>query len=221
MRYIVLSFDDGTIYDKRFIDILNKYNVTCSFNLNSGLDDFVWYYEENKPIRRLKLKDNVSLYDRHEICSHSFSHPHMTQLNKEGIINEVKKDIETLKQTYKRNIDTFAFPFEDYNDEVIDIIRENTNIKNIRISKLDDSYMPKDRYHIHLNAFYDEENIYEKIEKFSKNNLKNSLFVIVGHSYEFEVKNDWDKIEKLIKYLSELKDVKIVSIKDAIDNIFA
>jgi len=46
MRYVVLTFDDGTIYDKRFIEILNKYNIPCSFNLNSGLDDFIWYFNQ-------------------------------------------------------------------------------------------------------------------------------------------------------------------------------
>ena len=55
MRYVVLTFDDGTIYDQRFIELLNKYNLPCSFNLNAGLDDFIWYYDNDKPIQRLKL----------------------------------------------------------------------------------------------------------------------------------------------------------------------
>ena len=54
MKIVSLSFDDGTIYDKRFIDLLNKYGLRATFNLNSGLKDFIWYYED-KPIRRLNL----------------------------------------------------------------------------------------------------------------------------------------------------------------------
>lgn len=45
-KYFLLSFDDGTIYDRRFVELLNKYNIRGTFNLNSGLEDFVWYYEE-------------------------------------------------------------------------------------------------------------------------------------------------------------------------------
>lgn len=41
-KIFLLSFDDGTIYDKRFVELLNKYNIPCTFNLNSGLEDFVW-----------------------------------------------------------------------------------------------------------------------------------------------------------------------------------
>ena len=73
---------------------------------------------------------------------------------------------------------------------------------------------------MHINAFYDDIDIYKKLELFSKNNLMNSMFVIVGHSYEFEVKNDWEKIENLLKYISNLKDCETYKMKDAINLIF-
>ena len=44
MKIVCLSFDDGTIYDLRFIELLNKYNLKASLNLNSELNDFVWNY---------------------------------------------------------------------------------------------------------------------------------------------------------------------------------
>lgn len=220
MRYVVLTFDDGTIYDQRFIEILNKYDLPCSFNLNSGLDDFVWYYNDEKEIKRLKLDNHISLYDNHEICSHSYTHPHFTSLSKEEIIKQVNDDIMRLEKIFNREIKTFAFPFMDYNEEIIDIIKQNTKIENIRISKLSNDYLPIDRFHIHLNAFYDDEDIYQKLDEYSLNKMENSLFTIVGHSYEFEVNDDWSKIEKLVKYLKENKHIKVVSIEEAINNIY-
>ena len=71
-----------------------------------------------------------------------------------------------------------------------------------------------------MNAFYDDYDIYKKLEEYSKNNLENSLFTIVGHSYEFEVKNDWDKIENLLKYLSSNKDIIVTTLEEAINNIY-
>ena len=59
MKIVCLSFDDGTIYDLKFIELLNKYNLKASLNLNSELNDFVWYYED-KPIKRLDLSTNVN-----------------------------------------------------------------------------------------------------------------------------------------------------------------
>lgn len=43
--------------------------------------------------------------------------------------------------------------------------------------------MPSDRYHIHINALYDDKDIYQKLEQFKNNNLDNSLFVIAEHAY--------------------------------------
>ena len=37
MKYFTMSFDDGTIQDRRFVKILNNYGLKCTFNLNSGL----------------------------------------------------------------------------------------------------------------------------------------------------------------------------------------
>ena len=56
MKIVSLSFDDGTIYDLRFIELLNKYKLKASLNLNSGLEDFIWYYGDH-PIKRLRLNE--------------------------------------------------------------------------------------------------------------------------------------------------------------------
>ena len=58
MKYFIFSIDDGTVYDKKVIEIFNKYNIKATFNLNSGLDNFVWYLGE-KPIHRLNLQECI------------------------------------------------------------------------------------------------------------------------------------------------------------------
>ena len=57
-KIFLLSFDDGTVWDKRFVELLNRYGMPCTFNLNSGLEDFVWEFE-GKPVQRQKLADTV------------------------------------------------------------------------------------------------------------------------------------------------------------------
>ena len=79
MKYFVLSFDDGTVHDKRFVELLNKYQIKCTFNLNSGLEDFVWEFEGN-PVVRQHLADTVEQYQDHEIASHSLTHSRLEQL---------------------------------------------------------------------------------------------------------------------------------------------
>ena len=61
-KILLLSFDDGTIYDKRFVQLLNKYGIKATFNLNSGLEDFIWHYEDRFPIHRQILADTLRQY---------------------------------------------------------------------------------------------------------------------------------------------------------------
>lgn len=219
MKIVSLSFDDGTIYDLRFIELLNKYNIRATLNLNSELENFVWYFGDT-PIERLKLNEVVEKYDGHEVCSHSLTHPYFSSLSKEEIIRQVKEDCENLSKIFNRDINAFAFPFHDQTEEHIQILKENLNLNYIRYSYFEESYLPKDRYHIPLNALYNDNDLYEKLEKFKNNDLDNSLFVIAGHSYEFEVRNEWDRIEGLLKYLSSNKDIVVLPLIDAINVIF-
>lgn len=220
MKIICLSFDDGTIYDLKFIQLLNKYNLKATFNLNSGIEDFVWYYKNEQPIKRLKLKNVVDKYNGHEVASHSLTHPYFSSLSKEQAIKEVNEDVNNLSNIFGYKIEGFAFPFHDQTEENIITIKDNVNLSYIRYSALKDDYVPLDCYHIHLNALYDDKDIYNKLEQFKNNNLDVSLFVIAGHSYEFEVKNDWKKIEKLLSFLSKEEGLTVLTMKEAVKVLF-
>lgn len=219
MKIVSLSFDDGTIYDLKFIELLNKYNLKATLNLNSGLDNFVWHFGDS-PIERLKLSEVVDKYNNHEVCSHSLTHPYFSSLNKDEVIRQVKEDCNNLSKIFNRDVNAFAFPFHDQTEEHIKILKDNLNLNYIRYSYFEESYIPKDRYHIPLNALYNDNDLYEKLEKFKNNNLDNSLFVIAGHSYEFQVRNEWERIEELLKYLSLNKELVVLPLIQAIEIIF-
>ena len=219
MKIVCLSFDDGTIYDERFIKLLNKYNLKATFNLNSGLKDFVWYYD-NRPIKRLDLEANKGLYKGHEVASHSVTHPYFSSLSKEEVIKEVQDDIDNLNAIFDNEVSGFAFPFHDQTEDNINTVKDNIKLDYIRYSFLTNEYLPKDRYHIPINALYDDEDIYTRLEEFKNNPLDNSLFLIAGHAYEFEMKNDWCKIEKLLLYLSDDKIIKVMTVKEAVNVLF-
>lgn len=219
MKIVCLSFDDGTIYDLRFIKLLNKYNLKASLNLNSELNDFVWYYED-KPIKRLDLSKVKDSYNGHEVASHSLTHPYFSSLEEKEVIRQVKEDMNNLSNIFGYKVDGFAFPFHDQTEDHIQILKNNIELSYIRYSYLDHSGIHQDKYHIHINALYDDEDIYEQLEIFKKENDEHNLFVIAGHAYEFEVKNDWDKIEKLLIYLSRDQDIKVLTLKEAVSILF-
>lgn len=219
MKIVSLSFDDGTVYDLRFIQLLNKYNLKATLNLNSELADFVWYYGEH-PIERLDLEKHKSAYDGHEVAAHSLTHPYFSSLTREEAIRQVRDDVENLSRIFGYRVEGFAFPFHDQTEENITTIKENVDLAYIRYSCLDHSGKHKDAHHIHINAIYDDEDIYERLEEFKAEKNENSLFVIAGHAYEFEVKNDWGKIEKLLAYLHSDEKIVVLPLCDAVKHIF-
>ena len=99
-KILLLSFDDGTIYDKRFVELLNRYGIPATFNLNSGLEDFVWHFEDKFPIRRQILADTVQQYRRHEVASHTLHHHWLNTLTPPQLSREVGDDCAALKQLF-------------------------------------------------------------------------------------------------------------------------
>ncbi len=199
-KIFLLSFDDGTVYDKRFVDLLNKYNVKCTFNLNSGLEDFVWQYEDRFPIRRQILKDTVEQYRGHEIASHTAHHHWLNTLTLPQLHREVEADCDALKTLFGLEEIGFGVPFSVCEERENRIIRKY--VRYIRLSEISDSFaLPADPYHIPIHGLYNDPDIREKIARFAENQLPVSLFVLAGHSYEFEVLDHWDYMEELLQYI--------------------
>ena len=200
-KYFLLSFDDGTVYDRRFVELLNRYGIKGTFNLNSGLEDFVWYYEDRFPVRRQILSDIGDLYRGHEIASHSLHHHWLNTLTPPQISREIGEDCENLKRCFGMTEIGFGVPFTACNEREIKIIRKFA--RYIRLSVFAETFaLPGDPYHIPIHALYNDGDIREKIAKFAECDLENALFVMAGHSYELEVLQHWEYMEELLAYIS-------------------
>ena len=198
-KIFLLSFDDGTIYDKGFVALLNRHQIPCTFNLNSGLEDFVWEFE-GKPVRRQILSETVEQYRGHEIASHSLHHPWLTSLDEEALRREVGEDCENLKAIFGVEELGFGVPFTACGDREVGVIAPY--VRYIRLSEFrDDFTLPEDPYHIPIHGLYNQPDIYDRIYQFSKCKLPVALFVLAGHSYEFEFLNQWEYMEKLLQYI--------------------
>ncbi|MCR5505936.1 MAG: polysaccharide deacetylase family protein [Bacilli bacterium] len=214
MKYFIFSIDDGTIFDEKVLQILNRFGFKGTFNLNSGMDDFVWY-NEGREVRRFILKDHIDLYKNHDIASHSFYHPHMTSLDDQGVYEQVNNDIHNLKEIFHREVNTFAFPFEDYDERCINIIKNIEGIKLIRLSALDRSFkMPNDPYHVKITSWNIDEALY-LIDEFIKNK-EAELFIFVSHAYDFEFANAYEKLEALCQKIKSVENIEVITMSDLI-----
>ena len=200
-KYFLLSFDDGTVYDKRFVELLNRYGIRGTFNLNSGLEDYIWYYEDKFPIRRQILSETTEQYRSHEIASHSLHHHWLNTLTPPQISREIGEDCTVLKNIFGLREIGFGVPFTACTEREIKLIRKYA--RYIRLSEFAENYaLPLDPYHIPIHALYNDESIREKITRFAESDLENALFVMAGHSYELEVLDHWGYMEELLAFIS-------------------
>ena len=83
MKAVTFSYDDGVTQDIRLIEILDKYGLKCTFNLNSellGMDGSL--DREGVRVSHVKNKPSevASIYKNHEVAVHTLTHPNLTEL---------------------------------------------------------------------------------------------------------------------------------------------
>ena len=201
-KIFLLSFDDGTIWDRRLVGLLNRYGIKGTFNLNSGLEDFVWYYEDRFPVRRQILSEIGNLYEGHEIASHSLHHHRLDSLTPPQLRREVEEDARRLKQEFGLEEIGFGVPFTFCNHREVKIIRKL--VRYIRLSEFSDSFaLPADEYHIPIHGLYNDPDIRQKLAGFAECDLSVSVFVMAGHSYELEALGRWEYMEELLKLVKQ------------------
>lgn len=204
LKVLTMSYDDGVVQDIRLIDIMNKYGLKGTFNINSGL-----YLEENahrdKFYGRMKLSEAKSLYinSGHEVAIHGLSHLFLEKLDSAEIIYEITEDKKNIEKEYGIIARGMAYPFGTYNDLVVDIL-EKCHISYSRTTRATGSFcFPENWLELHPTCHHNYEGLEELtksfIEKGSKwNNCE--MFYLWGHSYEFDNNDNWDVIEKFAEY---------------------
>ena len=208
-KALTLSYDDGTVFDKHLIEILDKYGLLCTFNISFGR-----YHPEdgeNLSERKLKLSEAKELYSNsnHEIAIHSYSHPVLTDLKSSDVVREILEDRIEAENTYGRRITGFAYPYGNTNKEVMKIAgkcgisyaRNTVSTEDFRFSENLLDFKP--------TCHHDNPRLFELAKKFvaDKPYLGNWLFYVWGHSVEFERNNNWDRIEKFAEMVSGKDDI--------------
>lgn len=113
-KALILSYDDGRDTDRRLVQLMNKYGLVGTFNLNSNKLDTKEF---------LAKKEIKSLYKGHEVALHTANHPFLTRLSRKEIISEVGEDRRELEMLTGSLVRGLAYPFGDYNDSVVTVLK--------------------------------------------------------------------------------------------------
>ncbi|MBO5356486.1 MAG: polysaccharide deacetylase family protein [Clostridia bacterium] len=223
-KAITFSFDDGVTQDIRLIEILDKYGLKCTFNLNSEFLGLEGTLDRNgRTVRHDKIARNKikEVYKNHEVAVHTLTHPFLPSLDEKEIIRQVENDRQNLSEICGYEVVSMAYPCggENNDDRVAEIIRNNTGVRLAR--GLESTYnfdLQDNPLRFKPTVYYIEDCLDEIVDRFLKlDSDKPQLLYIWGHSYEMDAEYiSWEKFEEICKRLSGHDDIFYGTNKDVL-----
>ena len=215
-KAITFSYDDGVVQDIRLIELLNKYGLKCTFNLNSELlSKKGMLIREGKRIAHYKIhtEDVKHIYEGHEVAVHTLTHPNLTQCDDKEIIRQVEADRLNLSELVEYEVVGMAYPCGGVNndDRVAGIIKKNTGVKYSRTITTNNCFdLQENLYRFNPTAYHlDFEKMMQLGREFVEFKPKEpKVFYIWGHSYEMDYGADyWVKLEEFFQLISNKDDI--------------
>ena len=215
-KAITFSYDDGVVQDIRLIELLNKYGLKCTFNLNSELlSKKGMLIREGKRIAHYKIhtEDVKHIYEGHEVAVHTLTHPNLTQCDDKEIIRQVEADRLNLSELVEYEVVGMAYPCGGVNndDRVAGIKKKNTGVKYSRTITTNNCFdLQENLYRFNPTAYHlDFEKMMQLGREFVEFKPKEpKVFYIWGHSYEMDYGADyWVKLEEFFKLISNKEDI--------------
>ena len=220
-KAVTFSYDDGVSQDVRFAEMLSKYGLRGTFNLNTAL-----FGEKTRFGYRLnpdEIKENI--LDRgHEVAIHGKYHVASAAAAPIDTIRDALSCREELEDHFDMIIRGMAYPDSGIRNPAngndyatVKQILANLNIAYSRTLGGDNnSFMLPTDWHAWMpTAHHSNAKIFDWIDQFVSLEEKSCysarnyprLFYVWGHTYEFDMDNNWDHIEKVCEKLSGKEDV--------------
>ena len=214
-RALTLSYDDGVQQDIRMIDILDKYGIKCTFNVNGySLEEDERSFPEGQVHRRMARREAAEVFSRaiangHEVATHGYSHPFLDKLPSDLATYEIIEDRKRLEEMLGAVIKGHAYPFGATSDQVVEILR-NCGIFYARTTVSTGRFdVPADWLRMPATCHHNDPSLMKLADNFLAQDRYQHprLFYLWGHTYEFDMDNNWEVIEKFAEYIGNRDNV--------------
>ena len=213
-KALTLSYDDGVTEDIRLVEILNRYGIKGTFNINSG------QYSDGTPSRpertwgqRMTYEQVTALFENspHEVALHAHTHPWLEKLPMAQVVYEVMKNREILEEQFGTVVRGMAYPFGTYSDEVVEALRA-CGVAYSRTTKSTMEFdVPTDWLRMPATCHHIKPELFALADRFlaeaSNAKTQPKLFYLWGHSYEFARDDNWDVIERFCELMGGREDI--------------
>ncbi len=128
-KSVAITFDDGygdNLYNA--LPILQEFNAPATIFISTGFlgQKFPWDNDNSSGMGMteneiIELSKNTNI----EIGAHTMTHPHLSTLSYENKKNEIENSKKELEKIITKPVLSFAYPFGDFDDESIKILKES------------------------------------------------------------------------------------------------
>ena len=213
-KAVTFSYDDGTTQDIRLIELLNKYGLKCTFNLNSellGKPGILHRPQGTVAHYKLHPSDVKAVYEGHEIAVHSLTHPTLTELPDAEVIRQVEEDRLNLSDLCGYEVIGMAYPNGPNDARVAALLREHTGVRYSRTVSCTGTFDVQENlyqfnptvYHLHFDEMMA---LGEKFLKMQPDTPQ--IFYVWGHAFEMDYASEnWVRLEEFFKLISGHGDI--------------
>jgi peptidoglycan/xylan/chitin deacetylase (PgdA/CDA1 family) len=227
---ITTSWDDGHKLDLKLAKLLRKYGIKGTFYISPQNREF-------KKQDLLTDKEIIKLNRNFEIGAHTMTHPILTKISEREAFSEIIDSKKYLENLIGEEVQCFCYPGGKYNKKIKELIKR-TDFIGARTTEQIITTTPGDlsEFGTTIQVFpLSIRGVCGEIKFAIKNNIKLIPFMFTkdwakiakntfdyvnqngcvwhlwGHSWVIEKYNSWDKLERVLDYISKKKDVKYLT----------
>ncbi len=211
-KAFTLSYDDGVEQDERLISIMDRHGIKGTFNINYGNirpEDKV--YEVGRIHRIMTLAQMKKVYQSPnvEVACHSLTHPSLDQIPLSCVMHEIVEDRKGLEKEFGGVIRGMAYPNGSYNDQVVEVLKQAGICYARTVHSTERFDLPNDWLRLPATCHHKNPRLMELANTFidMKVSREPKLFYLWGHTYEFEMNDNWNVIEEFLQKIAKKEDI--------------
>lgn len=210
-KALTFSYDDGRVFDRRLVEIMNRYGVKGTFNLNTGrLGEIRTVKIDGKTVddSTIAKEEIPQLYENHEVATHAAEHIAVTDCGSIALY-QILEDRKVLEELVPYMVLGHAYPFGLYNKESFAMLKA-AGIRYARTVVSTGGFeLPENFLEWHPTCHHEDTRLMELAKRFCEQDAsldRPQLFYVWGHSFEFDRNDNWGIMENLLSYLSGYAD---------------
>lgn len=217
-KAFTLSYDDAVESDFRLADLMRKAGVKGTFNINTGIPRFAQDLEmtnisdANCRMNKTRFMQFYEAYkDMIEVAAHGLTHGYLTKMEQSAIAWEVLSDRKNIEELISLPCRGFAYPYGVLNERSVEALKVCGFHYARTIESTRNFSLPQDPLRWGCTCHHKDPRLMELAADFvnipKEKDKGPYLFSVWGHSYEFNLNDNWGVMEDFLSFIGGRDDI--------------